>query len=44
MRAGRNDGRRLGGEQWWGEIKDERNETLGRNDGRRLVMNNGGGR
>ena len=27
-----------------GEIKDERNEALGRNDGRRLVVNNGGGR
>ena len=26
-----------------GEIKDERNETLGRNDGRRLGVNNGGG-
>ena len=27
-----------------GEIKDERDEALGRNDGRRLVVNNGGGR
>ena len=27
-----------------GEIKDERNEALGRNDGRRLGVNNGGGR
>ena len=27
-----------------GEIKDERNEALGRNDGRRLVVNNGGWR
>ena len=32
------------GEQWWGEIKVERNEALGRNDGKRLGVNNGGGR